>query len=313
MYTRLLQYTLLMSVVLASFTAHGACKARNVVLQVLGSGGPELNDGRASTGYLLWHENRAKVLIDAGSGTSLAFGKAKANVNDVEAILLSHLHVDHVNDLPAYIKGSYFTGRTMPMRILGPAGNALMPATSVYISRLLGESSTYPYLKEYILSGTDSDYKITTQDIGLNTRNPVSFAINDAIKVRGIGVDHGPVAALGWRVDIGACSISFSGDTTNKTDGFARLAKGSDIVVMHNAIPEEASKEAKALHMTPTEIGRLARDIGTPHIVISHRMNRTNGIELETTKAIRQHYSGSISFAEDMSVFRVGHIEAEKL
>lgn len=48
-----------------SSTAIAACQHQRV--QVLGSGGPELSDGRASSSYLVWLDNKGVVLIDAGS------------------------------------------------------------------------------------------------------------------------------------------------------------------------------------------------------------------------------------------------------
>ena len=38
---------------------------RGLVLQVLGSGGPVADDDRASSAYLVWHDGRARVLVDA--------------------------------------------------------------------------------------------------------------------------------------------------------------------------------------------------------------------------------------------------------
>ena len=41
-----------------------SCDAQGVWLQVLGAGGPELNDGFASSGYVLWHDGRSRVLVE---------------------------------------------------------------------------------------------------------------------------------------------------------------------------------------------------------------------------------------------------------
>ncbi len=98
------------------------CPQGRVRLQVLGSGGPELNDGRASSGYLVWVDDKAVVLVDAGPGTSVAFGESGARFEDLQAILLTHLHVDHSADLPAYIKGSFFTRRSEDLPVLGRQG-----------------------------------------------------------------------------------------------------------------------------------------------------------------------------------------------
>jgi hypothetical protein len=43
-----------------------SCGATGLAVQVLGSGGPELQDKRASTSYLIWDHGRARVMVDAG-------------------------------------------------------------------------------------------------------------------------------------------------------------------------------------------------------------------------------------------------------
>ncbi len=73
--------------------------ANGVTLQVLGSGGPIADDARASTGYLIWVDGQARVLIDAGSGTFVRFGEAGAQFASLDHIALSHFHTDHSADL----------------------------------------------------------------------------------------------------------------------------------------------------------------------------------------------------------------------
>ena len=58
--------------------------AEGVALQVLGSGGPIADDGRASSGYIVWVDGKSRVLVDAGGGTFLRFGEADANFVDLE-------------------------------------------------------------------------------------------------------------------------------------------------------------------------------------------------------------------------------------
>ncbi len=59
-------------------------------LQVLGSGGPLNGGGRASTSYLLWLKGRPSLIVDLGEGAAVNFARTGANLNDVDAILLSH-------------------------------------------------------------------------------------------------------------------------------------------------------------------------------------------------------------------------------
>ena len=80
------------------------CGTGGVALQVLGSGGPELQDKRASTSYLVWRGGVPRVLVDSGGGSALRFGESGATMSDLDVILLTHLHVDHTADLTALVK-----------------------------------------------------------------------------------------------------------------------------------------------------------------------------------------------------------------
>ena len=53
-----------------SLAATSSCDKRGTWLQVLGSGGPEVNDDRASSGYLIWHNGHARVLVDLVKNTN---------------------------------------------------------------------------------------------------------------------------------------------------------------------------------------------------------------------------------------------------
>jgi ribonuclease BN (tRNA processing enzyme) len=106
------------------------CEVDQVKLQVLGSGGPELDDSRHASGYLIGYRNKAQVLIDAGADSSIEYGKSGATFEDLQDILLTHLHVDHSADLPAFITGSCFTARNANLSLYGSDKNSLMPSTS---------------------------------------------------------------------------------------------------------------------------------------------------------------------------------------
>lgn len=291
--------------VLFCCSVNAKCVSNSIALQVLGSGGPELNDGRASTGYLIWRNGKAVLMVDIGPGTSVNYGQTEAKFNDLEAILLSHLHVDHAGDLPAFIKGSYFTNRETDLPIFGPDKNARMPSTQHYIDSMLGEHGSFAYLADYVQREESSDYYLAATNVNSSHGYKSEFQINDFIKVTAIGVHHGPIAALGWKVEIDNCIISFSGDMSNKLDIFGKFAEGSDILVLHNAVPENVAEAGRNLHMTPSQIGKVAKQARARKVILSHRMNRTLNREEDTLKHIKQVYHGSIGFAEDLSVFRL--------
>ena len=280
------------------------CQDHSITLQVLGSGGPELDDQRASTSYLVWVDGKATLLVDLGSGSSLNFEKAAANFNDIKAIALSHLHVDHSADLPAYIKSSFFVQRATNLPIYGPDGNGLMPSTLTYVKNLLGSQGAFRYLDNYVVQNRRSRYKINPINVLLEQPRS-SFSVAENIRLTAVPVHHGPIAAVAWRADIYGCSITFSGDMSNRSNVLATLAKETDILVAHNAIPESERGFGRVLHMPPSEIGKIAQQADVKQLVLSHRMNRTLGKEQETLENIRLHYSGKVKFANDLDKFDI--------
>ncbi|MEM7281995.1 MAG: MBL fold metallo-hydrolase, partial [Pseudomonadota bacterium] len=271
-------------------------------LQVLGSGGPELQDKRASSSYLIWIDNKPRVLVDIGGGSALRFGQAEANLSDLAAVLFTHLHVDHVVDFAALITSSYFEQRRVPLPVLGPRGNHLMPDTESFVNRLFDENTgAYPYLNNY-LTASKNDYWLVTQNIDKET--PSSAIQGDIIDVSAVNVHHGPIPAVAWRIDHDSWSVAFTGDMSERgVEKMSQLAEEVDIMVAHNAVPEGANRAALNLHMPPSVIGRLAKDAQVRRLVLSHRMRRTLGKETETLNQIRESYKGPVDFADDLDCF----------
>lgn len=278
--------------------APGGCGGEGVAVQVLGSGGPEVTDGRASSGYLLWRDGRARVLVDMGPGSLLRFEQAGARVEDLDLVLLTHLHVDHSADLPALIKGSYFTPRRRDLPIHGPTGNRLLPDTTEFVRLLLGgDRGAWRYLGDF-LSG-EAAYRILPQDVPAEGRERQVAVDRPDLKATAVPVHHGPIPALAWRVEIGGKVVVFSGDMNGEYGTLGGLADGADLLVAHHAVPEGATGVARDLHMPPSVIGAIAAEAGVARLVLSHRMRRTLGREAETERVIRARYAGPLAFADD--------------
>src|ERR1700755_995649 len=110
-----------------------ACGGEGVTVQVLGSGGPELQDKRASSSYLIWQDGQARVLVDTGGGSALRFGESGAKMSQLDVILFTHFHVYHSPDFPALIFSSWFEGRDRALPVYGPAGNNEFPSTIDFV------------------------------------------------------------------------------------------------------------------------------------------------------------------------------------
>jgi ribonuclease BN (tRNA processing enzyme) len=275
-----------------------------VELQVLGSGGPEMEDRRASSSYLIWQNGRPRILVDSGGGSALEFGRAGAHVALLDAVLFTHLHIDHTADFPALIKSSYFEERKKTLPVYGPGGNKDFPSTKEFVGDLFDRRhGAYRYLADF-LSGADDGYTLATYNVSLPPHAVRTIFRSADIVGSATQVIHGNVPAIGWRVAMGGKTIVFSGDTNGDNGNLEHLAKNADLFVAHNAIPEGTTGVERQLHMPPSVIGRIARDAQVKAVILSHRMLRTLGHELETRAVIAKTYSGPVSFAEDLDCFR---------
>lgn len=274
------------------------CPAQGTWLQVLGSGGPELNDQRASSGYLIWRDGKARILVDMGGGSMLRYEQSGAHIEDLDLILLSHLHVDHSADLPVLLKAAFFTQRQRDLPIYGPSGNRLMPTTGEFVQNLFGTQGAFRYLQDY-LSG-DEAFRLRAITVPATGTAQHTVLDTSEYKITAVPVHHGPIPALAWRVDLAGHRIVFSGDMNNDNHTLAGLASKADLLVAHHAIPEDAGKVARNLHMPPSVIGEIAAQAGVKQLLLSHRMTRTFGRETASTRLIRQHYHGPLRFADDL-------------
>lgn len=293
---RLFYTFLLLYMTISPQTMASTCK-NDVFLQVLGSGGPELDDARTSSSYLIWYKDKAKVLLDTGSGSSIQFGLSGGRFEDLDVILLSHLHTDHSADLPAFVKGSFFTSRQRDMWVLGPTGNQRVPSTTEFIDRLFGPLGAFSYLGDYLEEGKES-YVLKSADSIASGQKDFQKRFSWG-KVSALDVNHGPIPAIAWKIEIAGCSIVYSGDMSNKQQKLADLASSADLLIAHFAIPEEAGRIAKNLHMPPSKIADIIAKAKPAKLLLSHFMKRSEHKLEKGLNIIEEDYTGPIWLAEE--------------
>jgi ribonuclease BN (tRNA processing enzyme) len=284
-----------------------SCGAKGLAVQVLGSGGPEMQDKRASTSYLIWDHGKARVIVDAGGGSALRFGESGAQMSQVDVFLFSHFHIDHSGDFPALIFSSWFEDRKRPLPIYGPSGNEYMPSTTEFVHDLFSDPhGAWRYLSNMTEPNPQGTYQLQPHDVA---PSPVPvLVLQDAdMSLYAVSVTHGAFPALAWRVDIGGKRIVFSGDTNGDGEGLTQLAINADLLVAHNAVPEGAAGVERRLHMPPSVIGTTAANAHVKQLVLSHRMLRTLGPKKQeqTQAEIKRSYSGPLAFANDLDCFPV--------
>jgi len=276
------------------------CPGEGLAVRVLGSGGPIVDDERASAGYVVLLDGRPRLLVDAGGGVALRLAQAGVAPRNLDGLLVSHTHVDHTADLIALLKSASFATRSAPMTVLGPSGDDAFPAIGSFLEAQLGEGGAWRYLGGY-LRAEGRPFRLAVEEVDV-TGAPRTQSIGP-LRVHSVGVPHGPVPALGFLVEAAGASIAFGGDQRLDDARFAELARGADLLIAHHAIPEDAEGVAANLHAKPSQIGAFASDGDIGHLVLSHHMARSLARLDESLELIGARFGGEVTVAEDLDCF----------
>ncbi|MGB6595563.1 MAG: MBL fold metallo-hydrolase, partial [Candidatus Acidiferrum sp.] len=133
---------------------------------VLGSGGPRAF-GRASSSYVLLLDGTPRILVDAGPGAFLRIGELELDLEKIDTVLLTHLHIDHSGDLAAFFNDRALTSDgPISYRIFGPDGAGLFPKTSRFVDLLVGDGGAFAYQKTF---GADESFTVRDLPVSLHS------------------------------------------------------------------------------------------------------------------------------------------------
>jgi ribonuclease BN (tRNA processing enzyme) len=248
-------------------------------------------------------------MVDAGGGTFLRFGEAGARLQDLSLLAVSHLHPDHVSDLPALLWLSELA-RQQPLKIAGPTGAGAFPSIDAFTRRLFDTSSgAFP-----ILGGTlgQPGHGVRLDVVAVDATVGTSSTIwsDDDLEVSAIGVPHGNVPSIAYRIRIGDRSMVFGSDQNGSDERFASFAAGADALIMHFGLSARAPDPIAQVHARPATVGQVAQKARAKRLVLSHfdqgpSMVRTpewfSLFDLgEAVGEVRKHFSGRIDTAVDL-------------
>jgi ribonuclease BN (tRNA processing enzyme) len=274
-----------------------SCVGNPVAVQILGSGGPRINPDRASTSYLLWIGVQARMLVDIGGGAFHRFGQAQAKLNDLSLVAISHLHPDHVSDLPALLWLSN-QARKDPLPIVGPSGNDAAPSFPTFLSRLFDEKNGAFQVLGPTLGGSQASagggVRLDVAVADVAKTEPSTVYDQHGLKVTAFGIPHADLPTLAYRVQTRDVSVVFSSDQNGTNPRFVDFAKRADVLIMHLAI---AAGATSPLHASPAVVGRIAQEASVGRLVVSH----IGLFDLDAAIAeLKKYYTGPLSVGTDL-------------
>lgn len=273
--------------------------------------------GRASSSYLVWLQGRPAIVIDMGVGSAVNLERAGASPRDIDAVLLSHLHPDHVSDLSGFLWSAQVLDRMRPLIVVGPTGNAYFPDTNTFIQRLAGAASVFPIMQD-LLEHT-AKFHLDVRNIEIEPVQARAVLQIGDVEISAYPVQHGRAPSLAFRIDGLGVSMVFAGDQNGLESGFASFAKDADVLVLHAALSPHAEHHPFAdVIGLPHRLGKLAEDAHAKQVILSHLMGLpvtdpsaadfSLSAPDDLIRAFREVYHGDVSLASDLDCIQPGRI-----
>lgn len=225
-------------------------------LTILGSCGTYPVHGNACSGYLIQRDG-FNLWVDAGSGT-LANLQQHVAINNVDAVVLSHMHADHFTDLYPFLYAVEFgpwEPRSVP--IFSPHGG------SELFGRILGDASKeFPSVFDWTPVSAGDEI-----DLG-------------PFRIRTFPAAHS-IENLTMRIESGGKVLCYSGDT-GPNAALAHAAQSADLFLCEASWQDGEDKIKDRIHLTAREAGTSAHEAGVNKLVLTHiwpHYDRSRSIE----------------------------------
>lgn len=206
------------------------------------------NPGRAQSGYLV--EGPGRVLLDCGAGVLSRLRLAEA-WPQLDAIVLTHLHLDHWADIVPWAIGATY----------GPPAGAARPllfVPEVSLDELHGYGVQLGFG-----SALARAFELRTYDEG------AAFAVG-GFEIDAIRVPHYTRAAYALRVSGQGRVLTYSGDSA-PGPALARAADGADLFLCEATLGDDAYDGDLRGHLSAREAIELAAAADVGRLVLVHR------------------------------------------
>jgi ribonuclease BN (tRNA processing enzyme) len=247
-------------------------------LVILGSGTSFPVPDRALPGYAV-RAGRVLLLLDCGAGTNRQLARAGLDLRDLDAVLISHRHLDHCSDLPMILFALRIPrfGRKTPLTVIGPTG------TRDWLEGLARAHA--PWL--------EAPYGLDVRDL-----------LDDSTRLGDLAIEAREVVhtkpSVAYRLRHGGRTLAYSGDTT-ECPQVVEAGRGADLFLLECAM---ADHEPNDQHLTPAGCGRVGAAAAPGHLVLTHFYPAV--LETDIEGAVRRAgYGGRLTLAEDLMRFAV--------
>ena len=272
----------------------------DIVLTGTGSPLPDANRAGPST---LVKAGDTHILVDAGRGVVMRMAGGGSLPALLAAVLVTHLHSDHICDLNDVITTHWIMTRgNAVLPVFGP------PGTAQFVERQLHAlEADIGYRIEHhdVLTGGPK-IKVTELEPG------DGFAVND-VQVSTAATVHAPVKpTIGYRLEHGGSAVALVGDTL-PCDGVDALAADADAYVqtvirrdLVQLIPNDMIQDILDYHSGVVDAAQTAARVGAKRLILTHMVPAPTAEQYSEWIALgAEHFDGEIVIGDDLTTVTV--------
>ncbi len=207
------------------------------------------NPGGAQSGYLV--EDGGRLLLDCGPGVLAKLRERDGGWPRVDAIAITHWHLDHWGDLVPWVWGLTFgLGRDLP------APELWVPPNGIRELEAFGERLGSPRMFEQAFALRE-----------YAEEEPFSAAGFEVTPVR---LSHYTLLTFGLRVSNGGRAVAYSGDS-GPSERLIALARGTDLFVCEATLERGDLEGEVRGHLSAEEAAEAFEAAGAKRLLITHR------------------------------------------
>ena len=280
-------------------------------LTILGSGSPEAHKRRASSGYLIDVAGQ-RILFDCGGGVFDRLLQAGLKPSDIDVLVFSHLHSDHMMDYARLVHAAWDEGGA-PLRVYGPAPIAtitdkLFGRDGVFSYDLRARTELVPSQEVWIARGGTLPRPWPNPEV--EEIKPGFVLEENGWRLEACEVPHAmpELLCLGFSLQFGTQKFVYSGDTGPCQD-LEDLAQDADLLLhwCFRLDGEHVHPALDAMTPTPRDIAAMAHRVSAKKLVITHFRAH---MDSETQHAdalamMAKHFDGPAEIAEDLKTYEV--------
>lgn len=281
-------------------------------VSVLGSGDPWIRRSQASGSLLIEVGNpeRDFFFFDLGSGSLANFTSLMLPVEATTKVFLSHLHADHVGDVPGLLGSFAKAGRVDPVEVWGGGSEDPKLGLAAYVENM-GKAMAWDVASLRGVRPT-TGFAMVGHEIPYD--RPETIYERNGVTISSFPAIHGLSGAVGYSIGYAGLKVVFSGDT-RPCRHVVQAAEGADLLIHEcfqspavfakaTGLPLETALQITRLaHTIPDQMGKIF-DLTKPRMAALWHLDLTPGVDAVFDE-LGAHYDGPVTASQDLTVFNV--------